>query len=358
MAISVSTSNHAIWEEIERSESYLVSCMYEEATAITSSVLRDLCHNKFIKAGEETQLNDMLESASMVLVQSLKELRRTQDILNELLLLFGSVTDIPVQVLLAGVCFQISEGPCSGTQEFLEEFLSKWRFLDERYYVLASLESNMGYMEGSGGSFLLGVDKYLEVVEVYVVTLLGMVVRDIDHAICWVEKATLPEEKRQDLLSRLHSLYSPKARVSSQGSVVALPGDKCETHSSLKQQNTSEGSPEALKASYPFKGENDMKQAILKLSQRVPCFWWFRTFTFKFGNGQLVISNGKIVLGCFMILMYYVLQRKQATLKRIFKRQALSMKKALVDLWQLAFSYQVNPLAAVQPVPTATRGTR
>ncbi|KAL7229372.1 hypothetical protein ACSBR2_007972 [Camellia fascicularis] len=215
----------------------------------------------------------------------------------------------------------------------------------------------MGYMEGSGGSFLLGVDKYLEVVEVYVVTLLGMVVRDIDDAICWVEKATLPEEKRHDLLRRLHSLCSPKAPVSSQGSVVALPGDNSETHSSLKQQNTSEGSPEALKASYPFKRENDMKQAILKISQRVPCFWWFHTITFKFGNGQLVISNAKIVLGCLMILMYYVLQRKQATLKRIFKRQALSMKAALVDLSQLAFSYQVNPLAAVQPVPAATRGT-
>ncbi|KAI7982923.1 Protein APEM9 [Camellia lanceoleosa] len=161
-----------------------------------------------------------------------------------------------------------------------------------------------------------GVDKYLEVVEVYVVTLPGMVVRDIDHAICWVEKATLPEEKRQDLLRRLHSLYSPKAPVSSQGSVVALPGDKSKTHSSLKQQDTSEGSPEALKASYPFKRENDMKQAILKISQRVPCFWWFRTIMFKFGNGQLVISNAKIVLGCLMILMYYVLQRKQAILKR------------------------------------------
>ncbi|KAL7253639.1 hypothetical protein ACSBR1_008068 [Camellia fascicularis] len=100
-----------------------------------------------------------------------------------------------------------------------------------------------------------------------------------------------------------------------------------------------------------------MIQTILKISQRVPCFWWFHTITFKFGNGQLVISNAKIVLGCLMILMYYVLQRKQATLKRIFKRQALSMKAALVDLWQLAFSYQVNPLAAVQPVPAATRGT-
>lgn len=33
----------------------------------------------------------------------------------------------------------------------------------------------------------------------------------------------------------------------------------------------------------------------------------------------------------------------------------MSMKNALVDLWQLAFSYQVNPLAAVQPLAAAAR---
>ena len=41
---------------------------------------------------------------------------------------------------------------------------------------------------------------------------------------------------------------------------------------------------------------------------------------------------------------------------RIVTRQAVFMKKALVDLWQLAFSYQVNPLAAVQPLAAVTRG--
>lgn len=44
-------------------------------------------------------------------------------------------------------------------------------------------------------------------------------------------------------------------------------------------------------------------------------------------------------------------------LHRVFTNKAVSIKKALVDLWQLAFSYQVNPLAAVQPLPTATRGS-
>ena len=89
------------------------------------------------------------------------------------------------------------EGPCLGTREFLEEFLSKWRFVDQLYYVLDSAQSKMDYMEGYGGHFMLGVDKYLEVVEVFVVTLLGMVPRDLDHAISWVEKAAIPEEKRQ-----------------------------------------------------------------------------------------------------------------------------------------------------------------
>ncbi|MBA0553729.1 hypothetical protein Gohar_006633 [Gossypium harknessii] len=35
-------------------------------------------------------------------------------------------------------------------------------------------------------------------------------------------------------------------------------------------------------------------------------------------------------------------------------RQALLVKKCLVDLWELAFSYQVNPLAAIQPLSAAT----
>lgn len=42
----------------------------------------------------------------------------------------------------------------------------------------------------------------------------------------------------------------------------------------------------------------------------------------------------------------------------IIRKQASSLKKALADLWELAFSYQVNPLAAVQSLPTATHQTR
>ena len=44
---------------------------------------------------------------------------------------------------------------------------------------------------------VLGIDKYLEVVEVYAVTLLATALKDADLAISWVENASLPEENRQ-----------------------------------------------------------------------------------------------------------------------------------------------------------------
>ena len=52
--------------------------------------------------------------------------------------------------------------------------------------------------------------------------------------------------------------------------------------------------------------------------------------------------------GFFFILFY-----------RIVSRQVSSVRRALIDAWQLAFSVQVNPLAAVQQLPSAaSRGSR
>ncbi|KAB5514828.1 hypothetical protein DKX38_028734 [Salix brachista] len=43
-------------------------------------------------------------------------------------------------------------------------------------------------------------------------------------------------------------------------------------------------------------------------------------------------------------------------LNKKWSRQISAAKKAIEDLWKLAFSYQVNHLAAVQPLPSTTRG--
>lgn len=279
------------------------------------------------------------------------------EILKELKLLFGSVSAIPCQVFLTGVCFQIQEGPL-GVREFLEEYLGKWRCVDERYYVLASAETDITYQEGCNNQLVLGVDEYLQVVEVYVVTLLTVVLGDMDLSISWVEKAALPEERRQELLRRVHSMYSSRVTSHMHGASTLQTDERGTSSSSRKELGSYEGSLKAMEAQNVKDGESSAKQAIMKLSsQKVLCFWWFRTINLKFGNARLVVSNGSVLLGSLILLMCYLLRRKRATITRILKRQALSMKKAVMDLWQLAFSYQVNPLAAVESLPAAMRAS-
>ncbi|XP_065853291.1 protein APEM9 [Euphorbia lathyris] len=351
--MSVMDSNPSIWEEIERSESFLVASMYEEATSVASSVLKRICHNNVDSESiDALELNDMKVSAGMVYVQSLNQLGRTSDILNELKVMFSSAAAVPVQVLLAGVCFQISEGSSFGVREFFEEFLSKWHFVNEKFYVFVRPNVDDVQQEFDDRDYL-GIDEYMEVVEIYAVTLLGTALKDLDHAIAWVEKAGIPEERRQGLLRKLHSLYSVKVSNCSQCS-SGLPASNHELHGSAsKELGVSDGSSKVLGNNLQPNGD---KQEILRLSNRKEqCFWWFPSVNLKFGNRRLVISNGKIFLGCLIFLTYYVLQRKKATIKGTIRRRVLSIKKALVDLWQLTFSYQVNPLAAVQPLPTSTR---
>ncbi|KAK8635456.1 hypothetical protein V6N13_004193 [Hibiscus sabdariffa] len=340
----------AIWAEIERSESFLVCSMYEEAASLASSVIKKIGRpNLSVVDDFEFDLYEAMESAGMVLVQSLKQLSRTSTILNELRTLFVSVESIPVQVLLTGVCFQISEGSTLGAKEFLDEFLCKWRHLDEHYYVLASVESSLKFKEGSDSYFVLGADKYIQVVELYAVMLLGKVSSDFDLAISWVEQAALPEKNRQELLRRLHSLYSTKVAHLSQGSLSHSPLANHESHSSAKGSNVSEGTPKGLKATYLLNGDKHSKQSNLKLYRQPHGFLsWFRNITLKFGNHRMVISNGKILMGCLILFVYYIFRRKGVSLQRAFKRQALFAKKCLVDLWELAFSYQSAAAADIQ----------
>ncbi|WCJ28718.1 3-phosphoinositide-dependent protein kinase-1 putative [Euphorbia peplus] len=350
-------SNSAIWGEIDRSESFLVASMYEEAASVASSVLERISLNNVANESiDALELNDMKVSAGMVFVQSLNQLDRASDILNELKVLFCSAAAVPVQVLLAGVCFQISEGSSLGVREFFEEFLSKWHFVNEKFYVFVRPNVDDNVQQELDDRDYLGIDEYMEVVEIYAVTLLGTALKDLDHAIAWVEKAGIPEERRQGLLRKLHSLYSIKMSNCSQCS-SSLPASIHELHgSSSKEFGVSDGSS---KVSGNNVQPNSDKRAILRLSNRnrkEQLLWWFPSINLKIGNRRLVVTNGKIFLGCLIFLTYYVLRRKKATIKAIMRKQVMSIKKALVDLWQLTFSYQVNPLAAVQPLPNATRG--
>ena len=91
-------------------------------------------------------------------------------------------------------CFQISKSSYLGVHETLEEFLGKWSRVDERCYVLVNSEADM-----DDWSQTLEVEEYVKVVEIYVSALLGA--DRWNHAVSWVEKASLPEDTRQVYLN-------------------------------------------------------------------------------------------------------------------------------------------------------------
>ncbi|CAI0628036.1 unnamed protein product [Linum tenue] len=384
----------AIWEEIDRSErrvvqSYLVCSNYEEAASMASAVLKRIRENgDGSRAFEHNdELFEVMESAGMVLVQSLNELGRASNILSELKELFGYPAAVPAEVLLTGyaaaslhfsssqavqpadprvtytlmdwICLQISAGSLMGVKEFLQDFLSIWSLEDGRVYVLSGADSNMKVHEQRDRRNTLDVETFSAVVELYAVTLLGKHLKESNLAISWLEKAALPEEKRQVLLRRLHSMYSEKTSNRVQGS-SDLPEDRDIHGSSSNLADLSEESSKASKANYMPNGKTAINQAIKDISRHrnQSVWWWFRSINLKFGNMCLAVTNGKIVLSCLFVLLCYLVQKKRVALNEIVKRRVLWVKKSLLDLWRLAFSYQVNPLAAVQPIPAATRPGR
>ncbi|KAF9663003.1 hypothetical protein SADUNF_Sadunf18G0113100 [Salix dunnii] len=78
-----------------------------------------------------------------------------------------------------------------------------------KYHVLVGTEADVDVQEGFDGRYLLEVDKYMEVVDVYALTLLGTTLKDLDSAISWVEKAALPKNKQLSLLSFIRKFASP-----------------------------------------------------------------------------------------------------------------------------------------------------
>ncbi|XP_042464380.1 protein APEM9-like [Zingiber officinale] len=336
----------AIWDEIDISESYLVCCMFEEATTFAASILHRVLCTPFEDAIDDVQSDEILVSASMVFIQSMKQLKRIEEIIVELRTLFGSVAAIPVQVFLTGACLQISEGYTSNLGSIFEEFLSKWKLVDDKMYILTDAEPQCSN-KGSPKQLVMSPEKYLAVAEVYTITVLGQVFHNLNLAISWTEEAELLEESRQVLHRRLHSLLNAQrldhAHSSSANGSMQI-GNETYPKARIQelQSDESRSIASSLKTSHPSK----------KIADQI--FWWFDTVRIKVGNIQLVLPRGKNWLfGFLIILASYILRRRTTMLKRLVARQASVVKGALLDAWRLAFSVQVNPLAAIQQLPSA-----
>lgn len=343
-----------IWEEIDLSERYMVCGLFNEACSLASSQIQKL-RTSSLEQTPEIELSEIMESAGMVFVQSLRELGRTAELFAELKVVFGSVEAIPFQVFLTGSCIQISDGVTSNLTTIFEDFLKKWRYVDNDHYAFSNEDQNFYKCPWQS---VLDSEKYLEVVEVFAMILHGRVLRQPELAISWIEKSDLPEDKRQDMLRRLHSMHLAANSSSSVSPATVRTVEKTPSGAEVfciptNSSNHMNGHGSKLPSS------KVMNRPIKYLTHRSSPFWWFSTVSLKLRGIHLVLPRGRIILvGLLMAFASYFFQRKASELRKFAWRQALLIQRALIDAWQLAFSVQVNPLAAVQQISAAPRSNR
>ncbi|XP_044960106.1 protein APEM9 isoform X1 [Hordeum vulgare subsp. vulgare] len=350
-----------LWKQIDDAECYLVSGSFDQAVLTALSVSDQVRAANMGRVCDDDELLEMLELVGIVLVQALKELRRTAEMFVQLKAMYGSVASIPVKVFLTGATMLMAEGSGPDLRPIFEDFLAKWRYTDDQVYVLN------GEQEKSSNGLIvtstMTTEEYLEVVELYTVTFLSIASHEPENAISWVEKAELIEQDRQEVLEKLHAL---QAAANEKSSTAAGAKQSAERNLSASEKGptatTHEDDPTSTTRA-PNVKTNGLPKSIEPSLQHVrnnfdPMFWWFHSVRVKLGRMHIVLPSGKLML-LFSLLFstVYVLRRKGAGLKRAVFQHASSLRRAFLDALQLAFSVQMNPLAAVQQTPQAPRGS-
>ncbi|RLN12859.1 hypothetical protein C2845_PM09G23300 [Panicum miliaceum] len=204
--MGASAQESGLWKQIDDAEDYLLSGLFEQAVSAALSVSKQIRTVSLETECDRDELLDILESAGMVLVQALKELRRTSEMFVQLKTMFGSVASVPAKVFLTGATMQMAAGSGSELRAIFEEYLAKWRYTNDEVYVLNGGQESS--LNGFVATSFMSTKQYLEVAELYTVTFLCIVSQESEPAISWVEKAELTEQGRQDLLKKLYALRS------------------------------------------------------------------------------------------------------------------------------------------------------
>lgn len=355
-----------LWKQIDDAEHYLVSGLFEQAVSTALSVSSQVHSAAMENSCDHDELLEMLELAGMVLVQALKELKRTSEMFIQLKTIYGSVASIPLKIFITGATMHMAGGSGSDLRPIFDEYLAKWRYTDDQVYVLD--EGKNSSSNGLVVTSVMSPEQYFEVAELYTVTFLSVVSHETATAISWTEKAELTEQDRQDLLRKLHALQSAANKKSTnQGAKLS---ESAERNLSTSQNGSiSPAHEDATKSSAPTHNGNiqglrkALPKSIQPSFQRVtnqfdPLFWWFHSFRIKFGKVHVVLPSGKVMfLFSLLFSTLYILRRKGAALKRTAFQQISSLRRGFLDALQLAFSTQINPLAAVQQVPQAPRAS-
>ncbi|TKW22814.1 hypothetical protein SEVIR_4G252700v4 [Setaria viridis] len=355
--MGASAQESGLWKQIDDAEDYLLSGLFEQAVSTALSVSDQTRTVSLETECDHDELLDILESAGMVLVQALKELRRTSEMFVQLKKMFGSVASVPAKVFLTGATMQMAAGSGSDLRPIFEEYLAKWRYTNDEVYVLNGGQDNS--LNGFVVSSVMSTKQYLEVAELYTVTFLCIVSQESGTAISWAEKAELTEQGRQDLLKKLYALRSAaNKKPSTVEGVKQIAERNLSTSTNGSTPSLHEDAPSTAPVYDSQKVQvKSTRPSIQRVTNQFdPSFWWFHSVRLRFGKIHIVLPSGKLMLLLSLLFStIYVLRRKTAGLKRTVFQHASSLRRAFFDALQLAFSVQMNPLAAVQQVPQAPR---
>ncbi|KAJ4816093.1 3-phosphoinositide-dependent protein kinase-1-like [Rhynchospora pubera] len=351
-----------IWEQIDVAESrYTMDRKYEEAASLASDIIQTIPNSNFETPVDDIDLASMMNSAGMLIVQSYEQLGRIRQVFIELKKIYGSIWAIPVEVFLTGANLLVKDGFKLELREILEEYLSKWEYMiDAGVYALREDETNKlssNTLENDHKRrYFLSCEFYLEVAAVYTVKLLARSFCNIELAISWVDSADLPQDGREALLKKLQKLAKKQRRAAQRAaarvSTASSNEDSVETEN--EQSTASKGDKERKDFSRKL-----VQQSIQRGSDRLDTFlWWFRSIKIKIGGLQFVIPSGKLMLLFSLFFwMSFLLRKRGDVFRSLAKSKINSLKQAAFDALRLAFSVQMNPLAAVQQVPALPRAS-
>ncbi|CAK9857887.1 unnamed protein product [Sphagnum jensenii] len=399
--LSDSVTSDAVWAEIELAERYMVSAMFEEAATTAEATLQTLINETHTKdmtglcapieerddlerdseeAIQEVGTSDreaMLESAGMVLLQAYHALGRVGDYFSSLRILNTQISEFPPSVLVAGVCLQISAGVLLEARAALEEFLAVWASNNTRE-VSSPVAGHLGKYRSavvvsssingeSSSRIFLTEEKFGGIAEIYVVQVLVKGFRDPKSAVEWIQHANLTQDKRMELLKKVHSTTvtastnvatSPVAS-SVAAEVVTGRNEPAKSDGSLESSdNCSEvklnanrsllrAKTSALWKSFSlpdvfFSMRMLLELAVVRLSAASSSRWGYLP--------TAVHNHRALTIGALMSLFLFLLLRERHYLRRFAIKSLSAIQAGVSDLWQLAFSMQINPLAAVQPL--------
>ncbi|CAM6123265.1 unnamed protein product [Calypogeia fissa] len=387
------------WPDIEHAERCLVSAMYEEAAEVASSTLRILTRDAWSQAWSQTEPSrqrdecaevvSMVESAGMVLLQAVNQMDRPCNIFRDLISIFDGVGKVPFSLILTGTCLQLSTGFHPASQKAIEEYLNGWRSIEGSSDGLMARvvefpdnkslndKSSINEVDSNGAAHTVYLSRtnYVQLTEIYAVEVLAKLHKNYLAAHMWIQNSNISEEEKKIILQRLQQVSQPQkpspSNTTSQkhetnpkvvGEAAKRTREENDGFRSLEHgASTSVESSES--AGVPLTAASDESKSrvvrgsgiwrlpfvitvmrlvelvIIRLRLTAGCKW--------IATRRRLPQSNLLFTGAFASVIVYAMLRNRHLLRRRMTEMAQFSSVCFSDLWRLAFSVHLNPLAAV-----------